>query len=168
MNGMDRIQRKVNDRRCSFARPIRILQILFIPSPMSFSYQRTIHFPDTDAAGVVFFANYLAICHEAYEEALAASGIPLGAFFADNGVVVPVAKSEASYLRPLACGDKVRVEVTPAALSENSYVVDFVIWKQGPVEKRAAVARTEHVCISSKTRERLPLPANLAAWIKSA
>ena len=134
---------------------------------MSFSYTRTIHFADTDAAGVVFFPNYLALCHEAYEEALAAAGIPLGAFFADHGVVVPVAKSEASYLRPLAVGDKVRVEVTPKLLSENSYALDFVIWKQGATEKRAAVVRTEHVCISSQTRERLPLPAGLAAWVRS-
>ena len=134
---------------------------------MAFSYARTIHFPDTDAAGVVFFANYLAICHEAYEEALAAAGIPLGTFFADNGVVIPVAKSEASYLRPLACGDKVRVEVIPRALSETSYAIDYVIWKQGAAEKRAAVVRTEHVCISSQTRERLPLPASIGAWIQS-
>lgn len=134
---------------------------------MSFSYHRTMHFPDTDAAGVVFFANYLSICHEAYEEALAAAGIPMGTFFADHGVVVPVAKSEASYLRPLVCGDKVRVAVNPAALSENSYVVDYVIWKQGTAEKRAAVIRTEHVCISSQTRERLPLPAPLAAWVQA-
>ncbi len=135
---------------------------------MTFSYTRTIHFADTDAAGVVFFANYLAICHEAYEEALAAAGIPLGGFFADHGVVVPVAKSEASYLRPLACGDKIRVEVTPKILSEKSYAIDYVIWKQGAVEKRAAVVRTEHVCISTQTRERLPLPASLATWIQAA
>ena len=134
---------------------------------MPFSYTRTIHFADTDAAGVVFFANYLSICHEAYEEALAAAGIPLGEFFVDHGVVVPVAKSEASYLRPLACGDKVRVEVTPKTLSANSYAIDYVIWKQGTAEKRAAVIRTEHICISSQTRERLPLPANLAAWIQA-
>ncbi|MBW8782334.1 MAG: acyl-CoA thioesterase [Verrucomicrobia bacterium] len=134
---------------------------------MPFSYSRTIHFPDTDAAGVVFFARYLSICHEAYEEALAAAGIPLGTFFVDTGVVVPVAKSEASYLRPLACGDKVRVEVIPQALSENSYALNYVIWKQGAAEKRAAVARTEHVCISSQTRERLPLPSSLAAWVQA-
>lgn len=133
---------------------------------MPFSYTRTIHFPDTDAAGIVFFANYLAICHEAYEEALAAAGIPLGTFFADHGVIVPVAKSEASYLRPLACGEKVRVEVAPKQLSENSFALDCTIWKQGPAEKRAAVVRTEHVCISSKTRERLPLPAGLAGWVR--
>jgi len=41
---------------------------LAIPDPMPFTYSRTVHFADTDAAGVVFFANFLAICHEAYEE----------------------------------------------------------------------------------------------------
>ena len=44
---------------------------------MSFAYSRTIHFADTDAAGVVYFARYLSICHEAYEEALAAAGIDM-------------------------------------------------------------------------------------------
>jgi len=134
---------------------------------MPFSYSRTVHFPDTDAAGVVFFARYLSICHEAYEEALAAAGVPLATFFADHGVVVPVAKSEATYLRPLACGDKLRIDVTPVALSENSYEINYVIWKTGAADKRAAVVRTEHVCISSATRERLPLPAPVAAWIQA-
>jgi len=134
---------------------------------MSFSYHRTVHFADTDAAGVVFFANYLAICHEAYEEALAAAGIELKGFFADTGVVVPIAKSEADYRRPLGCGEKLRVSVQPALLSENSFEIRFEIAKLGPPEKIAARIRTEHVCIASKTRERAPLPPALAAWVKA-
>lgn len=134
---------------------------------MPFAYSRTVHFPDTDAAGVVFFARYLSMCHEAYEESLAAAGVPLATFFADHGVVVPVSKSAATYLRPLACGDKLRIDVAPVALSENSYAIDYVIWKTGAADKRAAVLRTEHVCISSKTRERLPLPASVAAWVQA-
>lgn len=134
---------------------------------MPFAYSRTVHFPDTDAAGVVFFARYLSMCHEAYEESLAAAGVPLATFFIDHGVVVPVSKSEATYLRPLACGDKLRIDVTPVSLSENSYAIDYVIWKTGTADKRAAVLRTEHVCISSKTRERLPLPASVAAWVQA-
>lgn len=141
---------------------------------VSFAYPRTIHFPDTDAAGVVFFARYLFICHEAYEEALAAAGINLATFFADTGLVIPIAKSEATYLRPLACGDRVSVELTPARLSENSFALDYVIWKLPPAAsaatapKRAAVARTEHVCIDSRTRDRRALPAALAGWLDAA
>lgn len=137
---------------------------------MPFSHPRTIRFADTDAAGIVFFARYLAICHEAYEEALSVAGLPLASFFSDHGVIVPVAKSEVSYLRPLACGEKVRIELTPRRLSDNSFALEFVVWKlaapgSAAPEKRAAVARTEHVCISSTTRERQPLPPALGAWV---
>jgi 1,4-dihydroxy-2-naphthoyl-CoA hydrolase len=135
---------------------------------MAFSYQRTIHFPDTDAAGVVFFANYLAICHEAYEEALGAVGIELKTFFADTGMVVPITKSEAEYLRPLACGDKIRVNVHPECLTADTYAVRFEVTRLGSVEKLTARVRTEHVCIATQSRERRPLPPQLAAWVRGA
>ncbi len=140
---------------------------------LSFAYVRTIHFPDTDAAGIVFFARYLFICHEAYEEALAAAGVNLATFFSDTGLIIPIGKSEATYLRPLACGDKVRVEITPARLSSESFALDFVLWKlargdSASPPKRAAVARTEHVCIDSRTRERRPLPPGLSAWVDAS
>jgi len=133
---------------------------------VAFTYPRTIHFSDTDAAGVVFFANTLAICHEAYEESLSAAGIELHAFFSAESLIVPIGKTEAEYLRPLAVGDKVRVAVTPAGLTENSYEVRFEVIKLGPKEKTAARIRTEHVCLDAKTRKRTPLPAGLAAWVR--
>jgi len=133
---------------------------------MPFSYARTIHFPDTDAAGVVFFANYLAIAHEAYEEALAAAGINLRTFFADTGTVVPIAKSEAEYLRPLVCGDKVRVTVTPTQLTPHSFELRYELIRLGLPEKLAARLRTEHICITSTTRERCLFPPALSAWIQ--
>ncbi|MEI8089647.1 MAG: thioesterase family protein [Opitutaceae bacterium] len=134
---------------------------------MPFCYTRTIHFPDTDAAGVVFFANYLAIAHEAYEEALGTAGMKLHSFFSDTGTVVPIAKSEAEYLRPLVCGDKLRVTVTPTVLTPHSFELRYEFFRIGPTEKLAARIRTEHVCIASATRERHPFPPALAAWLKS-
>ncbi len=132
---------------------------------MPFTYTRTVHFADTDAAGVVFFANYLAICHEAYEEALSSSGIDLKAFFADNAVVVPISRSEAEYRRPLACGDKLSVTVEPKALSPDSFEVRYEVTRLGKNGKSAARIRTEHVCIDSATRARKALPGALAAWV---
>lgn len=132
---------------------------------MAFTYHRTIHFADTDAAGVVFFANFLRICHEAYEESLVASGIELKTFFAENAVIVPIVKSEASYLRPLFCGDKLRVTVTPAPVSETSFEISFLMTKEGLIEKAVARVRTEHVCTSPGKRERAPLPPALVKWV---
>jgi len=134
---------------------------------MPISYDRTVHFADTDAAGVVFFANYLAICHEAYEESLSASGIDLKAFFADHGIVIPIVKCEADYRRPLSCGDKLRVTVQPALLAEDSYEIRFEITRLGTSAKSAARVRTEHVCIDSGTRARKALPGPLSAWVRA-
>jgi 1,4-dihydroxy-2-naphthoyl-CoA hydrolase len=134
---------------------------------MPFNYHRTVHFADTDAAGVVFFANYLAICHEAYEESLTASGIDLKTFFADNGVVIPIAKSEDEYRRPLHCGDRLSVVVEPKSLSQDTYEIRFEIIRMDASGKNAARIRTEHVCIDSKSRARRPLPGPLAAWINA-
>jgi 1,4-dihydroxy-2-naphthoyl-CoA hydrolase len=132
---------------------------------MSKSYERTIHFADTDAAGVVFFANYLRICHEAYEESLLGSGIDLRTFFSDNGIIIPVAKSEADYRRPLFCGNRVRVTLQVSPLSDNSYEIRYEMIRLGTPEKNAAHVRTEHVCIDSKSRTRRAFPTALAAWI---
>ena len=132
---------------------------------MPFNYHRTVRFADTDAAGVVFFANYLAMCHEAYEESIAAAGIELQKFFQDTGIVVPIAKSEAAYLRPLRPGDKLRITVAPESLSENSFAIRYELFKVGPPEKLAARLRTEHVATSPAKRERVSLPPALAAWV---
>jgi 1,4-dihydroxy-2-naphthoyl-CoA hydrolase len=132
---------------------------------MPFAYTRTVHFSDTDAAGVVFFANYAAICHEAYEESLSAAGINLKSFFGENGIVIPISKSEAEYQRPLSCGDKLGVSVSPKALTENSYEIRFEIMRFTAPVKCAARLRTEHVCIDPATRDRKPLPKVLLDWI---
>ena len=60
---------------------------------MPHTYQRTIRLADTDAAGIVFFANYLVLCHEAYESALSAAGLPVQEFITSGDVIVPIAKS---------------------------------------------------------------------------
>jgi 1,4-dihydroxy-2-naphthoyl-CoA hydrolase len=135
---------------------------------MEFSWVRTIHFGDTDAAGVVYFAHYLRICHDAYEEALAAAGIDLGRFFADTGSIVPISKSEVDYLRPLRTGDQVSVAVSPRRLSDSSFELRFELTRLGPPRKRVATARTEHVCIRSDTRERLALPPPQAPGVDGA
>lgn len=132
---------------------------------MAFLYTRTIRLADTDAAGVVFFARTLAICHEAYEESTAFAGIPLQSLLGAADIIVPIAKSEAEYLRPLKVGDKVRISVTPEPISANSFAIRFEVVKIGPPDKVAARIRTEHVCTSLSKRERVPMPGNLAAWV---
>jgi 1,4-dihydroxy-2-naphthoyl-CoA hydrolase len=137
------------------------------PAGMKFRYSRTIHFSDTDAAGVVYFARYFSICHEAYEEALLEAGIVLNRFFGDEGIIIPISHANSNFLRPLRCGDQIEVELVAERLKESEFALNYTIWTPAPARKAAATARTHHVCIDSATRRRRPLPPPLAAWIES-
>ena len=132
---------------------------------MPFTHLRTVRLADTDAAGVVFFARTLMLCHEAYEESLAHAGLDLKQFLGGADLIIPISKSEADYLRPLVCGDKLKITVKPTALTESSFTLDFEITKLGPPDKLAARVRTEHVATSLAKRARIPLPATLVAWV---
>ncbi|MBS0664482.1 MAG: acyl-CoA thioesterase [Verrucomicrobia bacterium] len=134
---------------------------------MPFVHSRTIRLADTDAAGVVFFARTYALCHEAYEEALAQAGMDLKGFLGSDDLIIPIAKSSAEYLRPLHCGDRVAISVKPSLLTPHSFAVDYEITRLGRPDKLAARVRTEHVASSLAKRERLKLPPSLVAWIQT-
>ena len=130
---------------------------------MSFIYKRTIHFSDTDAAGIVFFARYLSICHESFEEALKSAGIPIREFFSMEEVMAPIAHCEADYLRSLYVGDEIEVSVKGERTeSPSTFVVRYEIGRKG---KLVAKVQTKHVCIASKDHWRVPIPEKLAAWL---
>lgn len=132
---------------------------------MPFTYERTIRLGDTDAAGIMFFANYLVLCHEAYEASLAAAGIDMKDFFGGADLIVPISKSAVDYLRPLSCGENVSISVQPNLVSENTFTIDYKITRLTPPAKIAARAQTTHVCTSRSQRARAPLPSNISAWV---
>lgn len=134
---------------------------------MPFVYERTIRLAETDAAGIVFFANYLVLCHEAYEASLAQAGLPVQSFLGGGDVIVPISRSSAEYLRPLQCGDRIRVALQVTRLSENSFAIDYEITRLGPTDKLAARLRTEHVVTSRTQKSRVPMPSALAAWVEA-
>lgn len=135
---------------------------------MPFSYLRNLHLADTDAAGVVYFARTLSLCHEAYEEALASAGVSLNDLLGGAGIAVPIGRCEAEYLRPLRATERVRITVTPELLSENSFAVRYEVFRIGTPDKLAARVRTEHVCTAPALRDRAPLPAKLAEWVRAS
>ena len=131
---------------------------------MSFTYTRTIYFQDTDAAGVVYFANVLAICHEAYEESLAASSINLKLFFSSQDVAIPIVHASIDFIKPLFCGDKILIYLSPKYLTEHSFEIGYkVILDQ--TEKLLATAITKHVCIDKLSRSRKELPVEITQWL---
>lgn len=132
---------------------------------MPFTYTRTVRFQDTDAAGVVYFANVLPMCHEAYEESLAASGINLKAFFSNPDVAIPIVHASVDFFRPMFCGDQVVIYLTPKHLSGNEFSTAYSIFAAPMAEQLLAKAITRNVCIDPVTRTRKELPDEMIQWL---
>lgn len=131
---------------------------------MSFIYHRTVHFRDTDAAGVIYFANGLAICHEAFEASLAAVGIDLKLFFGGTEVAAPIVHAEIDFRRPVGCGDRLTIEVNPTQTRPSEFEINYQVCLN---EAIVMTAQTRHVCIRPETRQRCDLPAWLVAWLQA-
>ncbi|MCS6813641.1 MAG: acyl-CoA thioesterase [Cyanobacteria bacterium] len=133
---------------------------------MAFTYDRTIRFQDTDAAGVVFFANILAICHEAYEASLAASSVDLKSFFSGRELAVPITHTRADFLRPLFCGDRITIQLTPQQTSDTDFEVQYQLVSSERPDKLVSSVFTRHVCVQVATRTRTHLPATILQWLE--
>ena len=74
-----------------------------------FSIPVIINYEDTDAAGVVYYANYLAYMERARNACLREAGFPLSRVVDELGVVFVVAEAHLRYRRPARLDDVVDV-----------------------------------------------------------
>ena len=86
----------------------------------TFTYKRRIAFHETDAAGVVYFANFFRLAEEAETHALAS----LGSIVTRDGYLYPRVHAEADYLAPLRFFDEVAVHCCITRMGSSS-----VHWK---------------------------------------
>jgi len=136
-------------------------------------YHRTINFRDTDAAGVVYFANGLSICHEAYEASLASSGINLKAFFRGEEIAVPITHASIDFFKPMFCGDRIGISLVKTLISPESFQIEYQLFFDEEdvdasvgAKKAIAKALTKHTCIDISTRKRCNLSDQLLQWIE--
>ena len=130
---------------------------------------RTVRFGDTDAAGVMHFAQLLHWCHEAYEESLERFGLPAGSIFPGPAhvpeVALPIVHCEADFRRPLVCGDPLAIALTPLRLDPGSFEVRYRFSRDG---EEVAQGLTRHLAIDSDNRRRCPLPPSLNRWLEAS
>lgn len=128
------------------------------------TYYRTIHLADTDAAGVVYFAAVLSMCHEAYEASLQEYGVNLREFFTNREIGIPIVQAQVNFFRPLFCGDRLAIELMAKQLKESEFEIEYKLESCTPREY-VAQGKTRHVCISLQTRERTAIPETMLKWL---
>ncbi len=68
-----------------------------------------VYYEDTDAGGVVYYANYLKFAERARTEALRSFGIQQSALLKEHGIAFVVRRVEAEFLKPARLDDRLTI-----------------------------------------------------------
>lgn len=127
------------------------------------SFPIRVYYEDTDAAGIVYYANYLKYAERARTEMMRDAGVSHAAMVEREGVMFAVRRCEVDYLRPARLDDLLEVETRLVDVGGATIEAEQVVRRAGDVLVRI---RIRLACLDSRGRPaRLPAPirATLAA-----
>ncbi len=116
--------------------------------PQPFSWPIRVYYEDTDAGGVVFYANYLGFMERARTEWLRAMGFEQPEMAAQHGVLFVVRSVNIDYLKPSRFNDS--LQVTVEAVNVGGSRIRF-LQQVLRGDEEIARAGVEVVCVSTDT-----------------
>ncbi len=123
-----------------------------------FTYTTKIRLHDTDAAGVIFFANQFKIVHDAYEDLLEEFGWGFRKMLKGTNYFLPIMRAESDYKAPIFVGDKIVIAIKVGHIGKTSFSFEYTL-KRG--KTLMGTAKTVHVAIDQKTSKKIHLPSAL-------
>ena len=97
----------------------------------AFSHEVRVYWEDTDAGGIVFFANYLKFFERARTEWLRQRGVAQQALKEQTGAMFVVTDTRVSYKRPARLDDLLDVTVAVRESGRASFTLEQQAWCQG-------------------------------------
>jgi len=96
------------------------------PQP-AHSFPIRVYYEDTDAGGIVYYANYLKFAERARTEMLREAGFHHTAMMNGDGIVLAVRRCAAEYLRPAKLDDLLAVATQVVSLGAATIDLDQII-----------------------------------------
>jgi len=128
-------------------------------APRPFRFPVRVYYEDTDAAGVVYYANYLKFMERARTEWLAAIGFPLAEVEREYGVVFVVHRCEIDFRRPARLNDALAVTVEVEQRGASRLVMRQDVRRGNDV---LTEARVTLACVDTPRWRPVRIPAPLA------
>ena len=104
-----------------------------------FKYVTKIYYEDTDAGGVVYYANYLKFLERARSEAIYSLGISNTDILDKEGVIIIVKSCNIEYKKPAKFEDKIKVVSKILEVKNSSFKMLQVIKKKSDIISVAEV-----------------------------
>ena len=100
-------------------------------NPLNFEWPIRVYYEDTDAGGIVFYANYLKFFERARTEWLRACGIDQQRLAESAGIVFVVKRTSVHYSAPARLDDMIRVASRIERLGRASVDFHQEAWRDG-------------------------------------
>ena len=118
--------------------------------------QVRVRYADTDAMGVVYYANYLAFFESARVEYIRAIGCSYREM-EESGMVAAVTEAHCKYLAPARFDDLLTIYVRIERLRKVSMSFSYEVWRD---EDSSLLTKgsTSHACLNRQTLRPMALP----------
>ena len=111
---------------------------------------------DTDAMGVVYYANYLAYFEAARVEYIREIGCSYRAM-EESGVVAAVTEAHCKYLSPARFDDLLTIYIRIERMRKASMTFTYEVWREED-QQVIAEGSTSHACLDRQTLRPTSLP----------
>jgi 4-hydroxybenzoyl-CoA thioesterase/acyl-CoA thioester hydrolase len=130
--------------------------VLVSKNANTFVHQARVYVEDTDAGGIVFYANYLKYMERARTEFLRSLGYDKPALF--DGLQFVVRSVEVVYQKPAVLDDVLDISASLIKLSKASFEMQQNIFRNGDL---LVEAKVKIACISDETKRPQAMPAEI-------
>ena len=130
-----------------------------------FIYNTIVHLKDTDATGVLYFAQQFCMALKTWESFLACSGLSLGEILETTDFLLPIVHAEADYKAPLRVGDRIEIGVAVEKIGTTSFTTNYRLMKEGTL---VGTVKLVHVTVSRANKEPIPIPKSLLDLLSQA
>ena len=129
----------------------------------TFKWSVRVYYEDTDAGGVVYYANYLKYFERCRTEWLRALGVDQSALAREQRLQFVVARIEAEYLQPAALDDELVIHARALQIGRCSIRFEQVAQRGDSLLARAQVTVA---CVDAQRRRPARLPEALRSRIR--
>jgi len=118
-------------------------------------HQTIVRLHNTDAAGLLFFAEQFRLAHDAYESFMESIGYPFAPLIRNSDFLLPIVHAEADFLKPLSTGDRLEIQVKAEKVGDSSFTLAYALMRNR--SEPVGTVTTVHVLINKRDGSSLSL-----------
>jgi len=111
-----------------------------------FKYNTKVYYEDTDAAGIVYYANYLKFLERARSEAIYSMGLTNKKLLNDHETIIIVKSCKIDYKKPAKFEDSLEIISKIKTIGKSSFTMDQIIKRKDQI-----ISESEIVLVTVNT-----------------